>query len=115
MTRNPSIVIFGLFVSSLSAAEGDWTRFRGPNGTGSSGEVIWRERVDGSYYGSPVCIGDRLYCISRDGEVVVVSASDRFEVLAPIPLEEPSFATPAISNGDMYLRTQSHLHSLGVP
>ncbi|MBL7039222.1 MAG: PQQ-binding-like beta-propeller repeat protein [Pirellulaceae bacterium] len=82
---------------------------------GSSGEVIWRERVDGSYYGSPVCVRDRLYCISRDGEVVVVSASDRFEVLARIPLGEPSFATPAISNGVMYLRTQSHLYSLGEP
>ncbi|MEN9486128.1 MAG: hypothetical protein RJB37_4008, partial [Pseudomonadota bacterium] len=31
------------------------------------------------------------------------------ELLARIPLGEPSFSTPAISNGVMYLRTRSQL------
>jgi outer membrane protein assembly factor BamB len=79
----------------------------------SSGAVIWRERVGGSFYGSPVCVNDRLYCIAKDGEVAVVAASEKYEVLARVPLGEPSYATPALSNGVMYLRTQSHLFSLG--
>lgn len=77
------------------------------------GEVVWRERVGGSFYGSPVWVDGRLYSISKSGEVVVLSASDKFEVLARVPLGEPSFATPTVAGGVMYLRTRSHLFSLG--
>ncbi|NQU25871.1 MAG: PQQ-binding-like beta-propeller repeat protein [Candidatus Nealsonbacteria bacterium] len=79
----------------------------------ADGEAIWQQRVGGSFYGSPVCVGDRLYCIAKDGTVVVLAASDKYKVLARVPLGEPSFATPAISGGVMYLRTRSHLFSLG--
>lgn len=79
----------------------------------STGEVIWRNRVGGDFYGSPVCISDRLYCIAKNGEVVVLAASAKYEVLARVPLGEPSYATPAVSNGVIYLRTRSHLFSLG--
>jgi outer membrane protein assembly factor BamB len=79
----------------------------------SNGEVIWRQRVGGSFYGSPVWVDRRLYCIARNGDVVVVSAGDTFEVLARVPLGEASYATPAIAGGAMYLRTRSQLFSLG--
>ncbi|NQT89006.1 PQQ-binding-like beta-propeller repeat protein, partial [bacterium] len=79
----------------------------------TNGKQIWRERVHGSFYGSPVCVGDRLYCISKRGNVFVVAASDTFKELARVPLGEPSFATPAVANGVMYLRTRSRLFSLG--
>ncbi len=79
----------------------------------STGEVIWRKRVSGSFYGSPVCVADRLYCIARNGDVVVLAAADEFEELARVPLGERSFATPAVSGGVMYLRTATHLFSLG--
>jgi len=79
----------------------------------ATGKVIWQERVGGSYYGSPVCVGDRLYCIAKNGEVVVLAASDKFQLLARVPLGEPSYTTPAVAGGVMYLRTRSHLFSLG--
>jgi len=79
----------------------------------STGEVIWRQRVGGSFYGSPVCVAGRLYCISRDGDVVVLAASEKYELLARVPLGEPSSATPAVSGGVMYLKTDTHLFSLG--
>jgi outer membrane protein assembly factor BamB len=79
----------------------------------ANGEVIWRERVGGSYYGSPVWVDGRLYCIARNGEAVVLAAGDKFEVLARVPLGEPSSATPAVAGGVMYLRTRSQLFSLG--
>lgn len=78
-----------------------------------SGRVVWREDVGGRFYGSPVCVGGRLYAISTKGEVVVISASEKYELLGRSPLGEPSFATPAVSGGVMYLRTRSHLISLG--
>jgi outer membrane protein assembly factor BamB len=78
-----------------------------------TGEVHWRERVPGSYYGSPVCVGERLYGVSREGEVIVLAAGQRFELLGRSSLGEGSHSTPAVAGGRMYLRTFSHLISVG--
>jgi len=78
-----------------------------------TGEIIWRERVGGDYFGSPVRVADRLYCISREGEMVVLAASREFKELARIDLEERSNSTPAIADGVMYIRTVSHLMAIG--
>lgn len=78
-----------------------------------TGEKLWSSRVGGNFFGSPVCVGDHLYCIDEEGQVVVVKAADKFELVAKNPLGEPSRATPAVAGGRMYLRTYSHLVSLG--
>jgi len=78
-----------------------------------SGKLVWRERIGGDYFGSPVRVDNRLYCISRQGEVVVLAAADRFELLGRVDLGEPSHSTPAVAGGVMYLRTVSHLMALG--
>jgi outer membrane protein assembly factor BamB len=78
-----------------------------------TGKLHWRERVAGSYYSSPVCVGDRLYGVSRDGDVIVLAASRNFELLARNPVGEGSHSTPAIAGGRMYVRTFAHLISLG--
>jgi outer membrane protein assembly factor BamB len=79
----------------------------------ASGNKIWQEEVGAQFYGSPVCVGDRLYCISKSGEVFCVSAGDKFELLGKTPLNEPSHATPAVAGGRMFLRTLSHLYCIG--
>jgi outer membrane protein assembly factor BamB len=79
----------------------------------ATGAVYWRERVPGSYYGSPVCAGRALYCVSRDGDVVVLAAAKRYELLARNPLGEGSHSTPALAGGVLYLRTFSHLFAGG--
>lgn len=79
----------------------------------ATGRSLWRERVGGSYYGSPVCVDKHLYCISREGEVVVIAAAKKFEAVARVPLGEGSHSTPAVADGRMYLRTFSHLVSVG--
>jgi outer membrane protein assembly factor BamB len=80
---------------------------------GLTGKVHWRERVGGDYLGSPVRVGDRIYCNSRAGEMVVLAAADKFQVLGRMNLGEPSNSTPAVADGVMYLRTASHLMALG--
>ena len=77
------------------------------------GELIWREKPGGKFYGSPVSVNGRLYCINRDGRVIVLRAGREYELLAVNPLGEKSQATPAIANGVMYLRTFSHVISIG--
>jgi outer membrane protein assembly factor BamB len=78
-----------------------------------SGKPHWQERVGGTYSGSPIRVRDRLYCMSDEGEVVVLSAGTMFQEIARNALGEESRATPAVSGGRMYLRTFSHLMSLG--
>ena len=78
-----------------------------------TGEVFWRERARGTYYSSPVCVGDYLYSVSAEGDVVVLAASKQYRELARVPLGEGSYSTPAVAGGRMYLRTFSHLMSIG--
>jgi outer membrane protein assembly factor BamB len=79
----------------------------------AKGSLRWQERVGGSYFGSPVCVDDRLYCIARDGQLAVLAAADKYQLLARINLEEPSSSTPAVAGGVMYLRTLSHVMAVG--
>ncbi len=79
----------------------------------ATGQIHWRERVPGTYYGSPVWVGKHLYCMSRDGDMVILAAAKMFEVVARCPLGEGSHSTPAVAEGRMYLRTFSHLISIG--
>ena len=51
--------------------------------------------------------------MSDEGEAVVVAAGKEFKVLARNPLGEGSRSTPAVAGGRMYLRTFSHLISVG--
>lgn len=78
-----------------------------------TGKLHWREKVGGKYFGSPVRVRDRLYCMSREGQLLVIAAADKYKLLGQIDLEEPSHATPAVAGGRMYLRTESHLMSVG--
>lgn len=80
---------------------------------GRSGEQIWQKRVTGNFSGSPIRVADKLYCIDEAGTVVVIAAEREFQELGRVPLNEESRSTPAVSGGRMYLRTISHLYSLG--
>lgn len=77
------------------------------------GEELWWERVTGEAYASPLVIDGKLYCFSREGEMAVVAASDEFELLAKHDFGEGIFATPAVSDGRMYVRTFNRLISIG--
>jgi outer membrane protein assembly factor BamB len=78
-----------------------------------SGEIRWQERVGGNFFGSPIWVDGRIFCVSASGEVVVLDASERFQVLARNPLDELAHTTPAVAGGRMYIRTAGHLVSVG--
>lgn len=79
-----------------------------------TGEVRWQEQLEGTFYGSPVLVGDRLYCASKEGNMFVLAAKPEFKLLAKFSLGEPSFATPAVANGVMFVRTHSRLMAVGA-
>jgi outer membrane protein assembly factor BamB len=79
----------------------------------ATGRKLWEEKPAGRFFGSPVWINGKLYCITMDGDVVVIRAAKTYELLAINPLGETSHAAPAVAGGKMYLRTYSHLFSIG--
>lgn len=81
----------------------------------ATGEQVWSERVGGggSFYGSPVCAGGKLYNVSERGELVVLDAAPVFKLQGRSQLGEGSHSTPAIANGMMFIRTFSHVIALG--
>ncbi len=81
----------------------------------ATGKQHYRERVGGDFHSSPIRIGNRIFGVSRNGEVVVLAADRKFEVLARNALDEPCHATPAVANGRLYLRTEASLVCIGEP
>jgi outer membrane protein assembly factor BamB len=78
-----------------------------------SGAIRYQERVGGNYFGSPVWVDGRLFCVSTSGELVVLEAGDQFNVLHRYALNELCHSTPAVALGRMFIHTEKHLISLG--
>ena len=78
-----------------------------------TGKNVWRQRIGGTFFGSPICVDGRLFAIDNKGTVVVVAASPNYKLLAKNPLGEASQATPAVSGGKLLLRTESRLIAIG--
>ena len=79
----------------------------------ADGEVVWSKRLTSGFSGSPVLVDGKLYCIDDEGEVLVLAAEREFRELGRVALGEPSRATPAVSGGRMFLRTESQLFCIG--
>ena len=80
----------------------------------ATGKQVWQKRVGGAYYGgSPVRAGDKIFAVDESGTVVCLAAAPEFKELGRTPLGEDSRSTPAIAGGRMYIRTVSHLLSVG--
>ena len=79
----------------------------------ATGKTIWIKRTGAAFSGSPIRLGKRVFCIAEDGTVWVFAAEDQYKVLAKNSLGEDSKATPAVADGRMYLRTDTHMICVG--
>ena len=80
-----------------------------------TGQVIWQERLGGAFGASPVLAEDRLFCLAEDGSTTVIAADREFKRLARNSLAGPCKASPAISNGRIFIRSQSSLFCICGP
>jgi outer membrane protein assembly factor BamB len=79
-----------------------------------TGTEVYKERLGGiSYTASPVAADGRLYFTTEQGEIRVVKAGPKFELLAVNDLGDVCMATPAISGGALFVRSQHYLFALG--
>jgi len=77
-------------------------------------EVYVQQRIKpGTYSASPVLADGKIYITNEDGLTTVVAAGPKFEVLAENPLNDYVLSSPAISDGQIFIRTAAHLYAIG--
>jgi outer membrane protein assembly factor BamB len=79
-------------------------------------EVYAGQRVrPGIYSASPVLADGKIYVTSEEGVTTVLKQGPEFEVLAENSLADYTLSSPAISNGQIFLRTETALWAVGTP
>jgi outer membrane protein assembly factor BamB len=82
----------------------------------ATGEVLKQGRLHGAidkYFSSPVAADDKVFLVGQGGQVSVLKAAGDWQVLAVNELDDECFATPAIADGRIYIRTRSALYAFG--
>ena len=75
--------------------------------------MFYKNRLGGNYSASPVAADGRIYFPSEEGDIRVVEAGPRYHVLAVNKMDDACMATPAISDGMIFVRTQHFVYGLG--
>ena len=84
----------------------------------ATGDEIYRNRIPhlgSGFSASPVAADGKIYLSNEDGDMVVISAGRKFDHIATNPMGELLMATPALSQGVMYVRGVSNLFAIGRP
>ncbi|MBI2190872.1 MAG: HEAT repeat domain-containing protein [Planctomycetes bacterium] len=79
----------------------------------ASGAPRWSRRLERRFTASPVAADGRIYFLSESGETFVFEPGPSGRLLAVNPLGEPCMASPALSQGCIYIRSERHLFALG--
>ena len=77
-----------------------------------TGERVWQTRLDGVFFASPVAADGKIYFPSQTGETIVVKAGRTPTILARNDLGERLVASPAISDGQIFLRSDARLFAI---
>jgi outer membrane protein assembly factor BamB len=82
----------------------------------TTGKIKYKETIKGggAFSASPLAADGKMYCTSEEKGVFVLKAGDEFEVITSNPVGEICMATPAISDGLIFIRGQYHLFCFGV-
>lgn len=74
-----------------------------------TGKEMWKERLGGDFFASPVMVGNRVYATNLRAKTYVFEATPKhFELLASNQLGDEVYASPAICGGRIYLRVATH-------
>jgi hypothetical protein len=80
-----------------------------------TGERVWQQRIEGVFSASPVAADGKVYFLSENGETIVMQAGRTPTVLARNDIGERTIASPAISNGRIFIRTDDHVWAIETP
>lgn len=79
----------------------------------ASGNLKWSQRLKGEYKASPIAADGRVFFLNTEGLCTVVSASPRFDKLVENQLDDQTLASPAISDGRIFIRGRKALYCIG--
>ncbi len=79
----------------------------------ASGRILWRERM-GLHHASPVAVNGLVYFLNDDGVMHVFKAGPKFELVAQNELGEKTYASPAVSEGQIFPRGFQNLYCIGA-
>ena len=79
----------------------------------ATGEEVWRNRLEGKHSASPIWVDGRIYFISDKGKTTVIRAANKFKVLAENQLNEKCIASPAVSQKQIFIRSESNIFCIG--
>ncbi|MCB1079591.1 MAG: PQQ-binding-like beta-propeller repeat protein, partial [Verrucomicrobiae bacterium] len=80
-----------------------------------TGELLWQERAGGEYSASLISDGKHVWFFDEIGLGTVVKASGTYEKVAENTLDAGCLASPAVSDGALFVRTRTHLYRIGRP
>ena len=78
----------------------------------TTGEQVWQERVGGNFSASPLFADGKIYLQSEQGDGIVLKPGDKYEELAKNELEPRSFASYAVADGALFIRTETQLYRI---
>lgn len=111
--KNPQSIGSGVFVDGRI-----YIPFTGANVIGcldpKTGKYVWKERAtSAATWGSMIYAADRLYVTDQKGKTIVLKPNpEKLEVIGTNDLGEGSNATPAVSNGEIFIRTFKGLYCI---
>ena len=79
-----------------------------------TGQPYWQRRVKGNQSASPVYADGRIYFLSEEGTATVISPGHEFRELASNQLDGYTLASIAVSNGSIFIRSDTHLYRIGT-
>ncbi|MEZ6047566.1 MAG: PQQ-binding-like beta-propeller repeat protein [Planctomycetaceae bacterium] len=82
----------------------------------SSGELVWKKRLEGNFSASPVYANGQLYFFNEEAAATVIKPGRDFKIVAENKLAvETLMASPAIAGDSLYVRTDGHLYRIDNP
>jgi outer membrane protein assembly factor BamB len=73
-------------------------------GDAATGEVVWRRRLGGQFWATPVAVGKHLICINAEGTAYVVDRLDKGKVISENKFNESILGSPAVANNALFVR-----------
>jgi outer membrane protein assembly factor BamB len=78
-----------------------------------TGEVLWQQRLGGAFSASPIYADGRIYFLSEEGVAITVAPGRVFRPLATSTLDGSMLASMAVSDGSIFIRSDTHLYRIG--
>lgn len=80
-----------------------------------SGEQVWQKRIGGNFSASPLFADGKIYLQSEQGDGIVLQPGSEYVELAKNELEPRTFASYAVADGALLIRTESQLYRIQQP